>query len=359
MDDGRHHVKSLLMRESLLDQDLQRRTETPVFRMLPDAHVVKIGGRSVLDQGRAVVYPVVEELARSLSSHRLILATGGGVRSRHTFSIGIDLGLPTGVLAQLTMADSLGNAHILGTLLAPHGVVAIPPEMFGHLLPLFLRAAPGVIYNGVPPYSLWEHPPVVGRIPPHRTDAGCFLLAECFGTRSLTLVKDVDGLFEEDPRVNPSAAFIPRIGQQELRRRALQTLPFDRVLLDLLATARLLKQFQIVNGHVPGRIEAALRGEHVGTIVHADGGGRRLAARPLLRLPGRRGGAAGRGARRPADRGHRGARAQRLGEEHAPRARRGPAGPHLGERAAPGPRPGEGAPPAEPPALPGHPAPGP
>jgi molybdenum storage protein len=269
--DGRHHLKSPLMRESLLDRDLQRRTETPVVRMLPDAHVVKIGGRSVLDQGRAVVYPVVEELVRALASHKLILATGGGLRSRHTFSIGIDLGLPTGVLAQLTMADSLGNAHILGTLLAPQGVVAIPPEMFGHLLPLFLLAAPGVIYNGVPPYSLWEHPPAVGRIPPHRTDAGCFLLAECFGARTLTLVKDVDGLFEEDPKSNPSAAFIPEIRSGQLRRLCLKTLPFDRVLLDLLDTARLLKRFQVVNGHVPGRIEAALRGEHVGTVVYADG----------------------------------------------------------------------------------------
>src|SRR5262249_30341552 len=120
----------MLMRESLLDKDVQRATETPVFRMLPEAHVIKIGGRSIMDAGREVVYPVVDALARSLETNKLIIGTGGGVRSRHVFSIGIDLGLPTGVLAQLAMADSLANAHILGTLLAPYGVVAIPPEMF-------------------------------------------------------------------------------------------------------------------------------------------------------------------------------------------------------------------------------------
>jgi molybdenum storage protein len=60
------------------------------------------------------------------------------VRSRHVFSIGIDLGLPAGVLAELAIADALGNAHMLGTLLAPYGVVAIPPQIFGHLLPLFI-----------------------------------------------------------------------------------------------------------------------------------------------------------------------------------------------------------------------------
>lgn len=268
--DRRHHVRSSLMRESLVDRDVQAATETPVVRMLPDAHVVKIGGRSVLDAGREVVYPVVDVLAKALETKRLIIGTGGGIRSRHVFSIGLDLGLPTGVLAQLSAADALGNAHVLGALLAPHGVVAIPPEMFGHLLPLFLRAAPGVIFTGVPPYSLWEHPPAIGRIPPHRTDAGCFLLAECFGCRSLVLVKDVDGLHDEDPKVNAGAAFIREIGSRELRARRLATLPFDRVLLDLLDNARLLDRFQIVNGRKPERIQAALEGEHVGTIVHAD-----------------------------------------------------------------------------------------
>jgi molybdenum storage protein len=269
-NDGRHHLQSMLMRESLLDKALQRSTETPVFSMLPEAHVVKIGGRSVVDAGRAVVYPVVAALAQSLKTKKLIIGAGGGVRSRHVFSIGIDLGLPTGVLAQLAMADSLGNAHILGTLLSPYGVVAIPPEIFGHLLPLFLASAPGVIFNGVPPYSLWEHPPATGRIPPHRTDAGSFLLAECFGCKSLTLVKDVDGLYDRDPRVHAGANFIAEIDSAELKQRNLESLPFERVLLDLMENARLLQSFQIVNGLHPERIVAALEGEHVGTMVYAS-----------------------------------------------------------------------------------------
>jgi molybdenum storage protein len=266
----RHHVRSRLMRESLLDRAVERSTEGMVYRMLPEAHVLKIGGRSILDAGRDVVFPVVEALAECLKSHKLILGTGGGVRTRHVFSIGIDLGLPTGVLAQLAQADALANAHILGTLLAPYGVIAIPPEIFGHLLPLLIYAAPGVVFSSVPPYSLWEHPPGVGRIPPHRTDAGAFLLAECFGCKSLTLVKDVDGLYDADPKKEPSARFIPEIGVSELRRMGLATLPFEPVVLDLLENARLLDRFQIVNGLEPERIAAALAGERVGTIVHRD-----------------------------------------------------------------------------------------
>lgn len=268
-DDARHHLRSLLMRESLLDKALIGSTEAPVRRMLPEVDVVKIGAGSILDRGRSIVMPLIDAVAAVLPERKLILGTGGGARSRHLLSIGIDLGLPTGVLAQLTAADALGNAHLLGMLLAPHGVVAIPPEILGHLLPLFIQAAPGVVFHGVPPYSLWEHPPARGRIPPHRTDAGCFLLAETFGCRSLTLVKDVDGLFEADPEEHPDAAFIPEISSDELRRRELPTLPFDRVLLELLSEARLLDRFQIINGQRPELLARALAGEHVGTIVHA------------------------------------------------------------------------------------------
>src|SRR5499426_2867733 len=239
-EDTRHHLASMLMRESLLDEDVQRSTEAPVFRMLPDTHVIKIAGRSLLDEGRRATFPVVEVLVTCVATHKLIIGTGGGARSRHVFAVGIDLGMPAGVLAELAQADALGNAHILGTLLAPYGVVAIPPHIFGHLLPLFIHTAPGVIFTAVPPYSLWEHPPALGRIPPHGSDAGAFLLAECFGSQDLTLVKDVDGLYDKDPKRHGEANFIPEISATELSTRHIETLPFERILLNLLSHARLL-----------------------------------------------------------------------------------------------------------------------
>jgi molybdenum storage protein len=269
-DDRRHHVRSLLMRESLLDKEVMSSTETPVVRMLPDCHVIKVGGRSIIDGGKSATYPLVEAIGAALADRKLIIGTGGGVRSRHVFSIGIDLGLPTGVLAELAIADALGNAHMPGTLLAPYGVVAIPPQIFGHLLPLFIQAAPGVVFNGDPPFSLWEHPPGLGRIPPHRSDAGSYLLAECFGCATMTLIKDVDGLYECDPKEYPRARFIDEITVTELRERDLPTLPFDRALIGLIARARLVRSIQIINGLEPDRLAGALRGERVGTIIRQD-----------------------------------------------------------------------------------------
>src|SRR5437763_17049454 len=90
--DRRHHVESMLMVDSLLDKQVMSSTETPVVPMLPFCHVVKIGGRSIIDQGKKAVYPLVEALARILENFKLVIGTGGGVRGRHVTSIGMDLG---------------------------------------------------------------------------------------------------------------------------------------------------------------------------------------------------------------------------------------------------------------------------
>src|SRR5215831_8601799 len=112
--DGRHHVESMLMRESLLDKRVISSTETQVVAMLPFCRVLKVGGRSIVDRGKSATYPLVDAIGAALAKFKLVIATGGGIRSRHVTSNGIDLGLPTGVLAQLRSIDALGNAHLLG-----------------------------------------------------------------------------------------------------------------------------------------------------------------------------------------------------------------------------------------------------
>ena len=51
-------LEALLMERSLTDTQLLAAAETAAdFRILPDATVIKIGGQSVIDRGRAAVYP--------------------------------------------------------------------------------------------------------------------------------------------------------------------------------------------------------------------------------------------------------------------------------------------------------------
>jgi molybdenum storage protein len=131
-----------------------------------------------------------------------------------------------------------------------------------------LAAARGAVFNGIPPYDLWEHPPAVGKIPPHGSDAGSYLVGEVFGARSVILVKDVDGLYTADPKTNPDAKFIAEISAAELIRMQLPMLPIEPVVLDLMTRAKLAKSIRIVNGLVPGNLTRALAGEPVGTLIH-------------------------------------------------------------------------------------------
>ncbi len=264
---GAHHVQSGLMRESLVDKRVIARTEGQVFSILPDVNVIQIGGRSIMDRGRSALLPLLEEIVANQSQHRMIIGVGAGVRSRHIFSVGLDLGLPTGALATLSAKDSAQNAYMVSCLLAQHGFVYLEAPFVVQLLPAMLAAARGAVFNGIPPYALWEHPPASGKLPPHGSDAGTYLVGEVFGARSVIFVKDVDGLYSADPRNDPAAEFIPEIRAQEVIDRKLPTLPVEPAVLDLLIRAKLMKGIRILNGLSPGSLTRALAGEPVGTLI--------------------------------------------------------------------------------------------
>jgi hypothetical protein len=134
-------LEALLMQRSLTDEQLlAAASAAPDFRILPDATVIKIGGQSIIDRGRAAVYPLVDEIVAARATHKLLIGTGQQ--------------------AQLIRETTFGE----------------------------LTKLPG-------------------------------------------------------------------------------TLPLDRSLLEIMANARHIERVQVVNGLVPGRLTAALRGEHVGTII--------------------------------------------------------------------------------------------
>jgi molybdenum storage protein len=272
---GQPHLGDLLFSGSLDKEAVYRFTEaTPDYPILPWVNVVKIGGQSLIDRGRAALFPLIGEIVNNLGRHKMILGTGAGTRARHIYSLAIDLGLPTGVLTVLGTAVAWQNAQMLHYLLAKYGIPFVEPEGFS-ILPHYLIERGAVVCQGMPPYKLWEQNPAVGRIPPQRTDTGCFLIAEVFGARRMIYVKDEDGLFDADPKKARSAVHIPRIGVHELLARDLDDLVVERAVLELMTRARHIHEIQFINGLRPGELTAALEGEPVGTIIYNDsrGGG--------------------------------------------------------------------------------------
>ena len=274
---GRLHIDTPLMGESLVSKELLKRTEaTEYFRMHPDINVVKIGGQSIMDRGGKAIFPILDALVKAKEDHKILLMTGGGTRARHVYNIGVDLGMPTGVLSKLGDKVSWQNAEMLSVLLAKHGGVKIGHGDNLEQLTMFCRLGYLPITYGIPPYGFFEHPAEHGSIPPHRTDCGAFLLAENIGAKSLIFLKDEKGLYDRDPKKVPESEraalqYFSRISARELIETDLDDLIVERPILTLLQRAKCLKELQIIDAlHHPEHIARALDGEHVGTIIYKE-----------------------------------------------------------------------------------------
>src|SRR5919199_3896521 len=258
-----------LVTGNLTDPELLARTDdNSLIQILPEANVIKIGGQSFIDRGRAAVFPLIDEIVENLPRHKMIIGTGAGTRARHAYSVGLDLGMPTGVLSVLGFFVSIQNAKMVHYLLAKHGIPSIEPAQFAQM-PLYLAERKACVCVGMPPYAYWQPNPELGRIPPHRTDTGCYLISETLGARSMIYVKDEDGLYTADPKKDSNAKFIPKITVDELLELDLGDVVLERVVFDLMKTAKNRRSVQIINGLKKGNLTRALNGEPVGTIITA------------------------------------------------------------------------------------------
>ena len=271
--DGKIWIAGLeteLTGQSLTSRELRSSLgQRETVKVLPDVWVIKIGGQSIMDRGAEAVLPILKELVEAKKAGiNFILCTGGGTRARHVYSLGLDLDLPTGMLARLGASIPVQNARMLQLLLAKDGGIMCYAEEF-EKLPFFLNSGCIPITSGMPPNEFWEKSSADGIIPQNRTDTGVYLLGEFLGAKGVLYIKDEDGLYTDDPKKDPDATFIPEITSTELIDNEQDDLVVERIVLDYMRRADNIKQIQIINGMKPGKIMAALKGEHVGTIIHA------------------------------------------------------------------------------------------
>jgi molybdenum storage protein len=185
----RFELSNKLQGESLVRKDLLRTySGRSQIRLLPDLNVVKIGGHGIIDYGKSVVMPLVHEIGDLAKKHQILVATGGGVRVRHILDVGLDLGMPTGVLAELAGKVSEQNAIMVSILLSPYRGVRIHTT---DLLDLPTRlSSENSVMQGRP--HAFEHRYYKT---PHRTDRFFRQRSWC---ENCIPVKNVDGLFTEN-----------------------------------------------------------------------------------------------------------------------------------------------------------------
>lgn len=267
--DGRTHITSKLMRESLQNANVLSGTDSDRdIQIFPDVSLVSIGGQSIFDRGKGAILPLVDELVEIKRDKALkfVIGVGGGTRTRHTMSIAEDLGLPVGGMAQLVGAMEELNAILLNTLLAPHGSMPMQRDHFWDL-PLYFAEGITPIAISVPPYHFWEPPPEDGHMPMHGSDFGLFQLADVLGMKQAIFVKDENGLYDKDPKKHAGAKRFDKITLAELLKILPEECILDRELFHAWDSAKNLKRVVIVNGLVRGELSRALRGEDVGTVI--------------------------------------------------------------------------------------------
>ena len=269
--DGRRlHVNSRLMGESLVIKSfIEGLPVAPQTRLYPDVNILKVGGQSICDRGAKALPPIIQEIAANKSEHKMLVTTGGGTRSRHIYAIGLELGMPTGVLAKFGNSISEQNALLVTMLLAPYGGIKIGHDEIVKLTSYFVQGCIPVMH-GMPPYDYFAIPPAKGRIPIHRTDVGTIILADLIGARTCIFIKDEKGLYTGDPKKNAKEKFIPEIGAKTLMEKDQDDLIVERPCLEILQNSEVLKQIQIVNGLEEGNITKALSGKKVGTIIYKE-----------------------------------------------------------------------------------------
>ena len=269
-EQGRLHIKSPLMRESLLNKGLIESTETDSeIDILPDVNVVALGGQSIIDRGKAALFPVLDEIVACRQKHKIIVGVGGGTRTRHTFHVCLDLGIPTGGMAMVAGAVDEQNVRMIGALLAKHKGVVLNKDHFLDL-PLWLEYGMIPIITGMPPYHYWEPPTGDKRLPSNGEDFGLYMVSEVLGARSIIYLKDEDGLYTSDPKKNSEAKFISRIGAKELLDSDPDDMLIERAVIETMRNARHTKQIRIINGLKPGLLTQALDGAEVGSLIYSE-----------------------------------------------------------------------------------------
>ncbi|MCD6072779.1 MAG: aspartate/glutamate/uridylate kinase, partial [Microvirga sp.] len=56
------------------------------IRVLPDVNIIKVGGQSIMDRGRAGLFPLIDEIGACARSHQMVIGAGGGTRARHAYA---------------------------------------------------------------------------------------------------------------------------------------------------------------------------------------------------------------------------------------------------------------------------------
>jgi uridylate kinase len=214
--------------------------------------VVSLGGSVLLTGNGDREY--LEQLARVFhrigATSRLVVTVGGGRTAREYIRLGRELGLTEIELDEIGIEVTRLHARLLAAAIGPPAP-AHPPGSVAEAVREAHRVSPVVLG---------------GTEPGHTTDGVASLIAARIRAARLVNATDVAGVYERDPRTDPSARRIDSLGWDAFRDlvhrhtsgTAGQNFLFDRLGVDVLARAHI--PLFVVHGRDLANLEASIAG---------------------------------------------------------------------------------------------------
>jgi hypothetical protein len=212
--------------------------------------VIKVGGSLFLDNFNSVK-PLFQTICEQGRHHRLIVVPGGGsladeVRRMHK---------------EYDLADS--TAHFMAILAIDQNAFMINQFMKGSRLVFdpsdARRTTKGHQVAILAPFRLMLNRDPLPKSWEVTSDSIAAYIAKTVKAEKLILLKDVDGVYTEDPRSTKDANLIERVTASDLINTMTKPTCIDKMLPKVLRYSRV--KAHIVNGLFPERLESVLKGD--------------------------------------------------------------------------------------------------
>lgn len=189
------------------------------------------------------------------NGHEFVVVTGGGKGAREYIDIARGVGAREAVCDEIGIDYTRMNARLL--------ISGMPNEAFQGV-PKTLQQVQEFRSNKIL---------VMGGLQPGQsTNAVAALVSELIGAYMLINATDVEGIYDDDPKINPNAKIFDKISINDLFEMIVkkQAIAGGYELFDLLAVTLISRSkipTWIINGKDPGNIEKIIQGKHVGTKI--------------------------------------------------------------------------------------------
>ena len=224
--------------------------------------VVKIGGHLISTKD-GINIDLFKRYSRLFSEiydgGRWCIVVGGGEEARRYVKAARSLGVNESICDLIAVKVTRINALLLASLLGKRAIQKIP-ESLEELIQYSSRGR--IVVMG-------------GLQPGQSTIAVSALAAEAINADKLIVATDVDGIYTDDPKLNPDARLLEEVTLSQLMEIVEKTShkAGEYKLIDMVAYKVLSRshiQTIYLNGIDPENVRRAIMGERVGTLIRRE-----------------------------------------------------------------------------------------